>query len=257
MDWFINLNVIMQAFLAATFTFLITSLGSAIVFCFKKVNKNLSDILLGVSAGIMLAASYFSLLAPAIDQAINMAFLPYIIVPVGLLFLTDKIFSKLMAKQKKNETAKRIFLLVSSITIHNIPEGLSIGVAFGSIIYGLDGATVMSALGLAIGIGLQNFPEGCAVSLPLRREGMSRTKSFIIGALSGIVEPISAIIGALLVLKIKSIMPFLLAFAAGAMIFVVVEELIPESQQNHNKNMITMFTLLGFIIMMVLDVALG
>lgn len=262
MDWFINLNVIMQAFLAATFTFLITSLGSAIVFCFKKVNKNLSDILLGVSAGIMLAASYFSLLAPAIDQAINMAFLPYIIVPVGflcgglLLFLTDKIFSKLMAKQKKNETAKRIFLLVSSITIHNIPEGLSIGVAFGSIIYGLDGATVMSALGLAIGIGLQNFPEGCAVSLPLRREGMSRTKSFIIGALSGIVEPISAIIGALLVLKIKSIMPFLLAFAAGAMIFVV-EELIPESQQNHNKNMITMFTLLGFIIMMVLDVALG
>ena len=173
MDWFINLNVIMQAFLAATFTFLITSLGSAIVFCFKKVNKNLSDILLGVSAGIMLAASYFSLLAPAIDQAINMAFLPYIIVPVGflcgglLLFLTDKIFSKLMAKQKKNETAKRIFLLVSSITIHNIPEGLSIGVAFGSIIYGLDGATVMSALGLAIGIGLQNFPEGCAVSLPL------------------------------------------------------------------------------------------
>ena len=263
MDWFINLNVIMQAFLAATFTFLITSLGSAIVFCFKKVNKNLSDILLGVSAGIMLAASYFSLLAPAIDQAINMAFLPYIIVPIGflcgglLLFLTDKIFSKLMAKQKKNETAKRIFLLVSSITIHNIPEGLSIGVAFGSIIYGLDGATVMSALGLAIGIGLQNFPEGCAVSLPLRREGMSRTKSFIIGALSGIVEPISAIIGALLVLKIKSIMPFLLAFAAGAMIFVVVEELIPESQQNHNKNMITMFTLLGFIIMMVLDVALG
>ena len=255
MDWFINLNVVMQAFLAATFTFLITALGSAIVFFFKKVNKNLSDILLGVSAGIMLAASYFSLLAPAIKEASNMAFLPYVIVPLGflcgglLLFLTDKLFSKMMAKQKKDETSKRIFLLVSSITIHNIPEGLSIGVAFGSIVYGLEGATVLAALGLALGIGLQNFPEGCAVSLPLRREGMSRTKAFIIGALSGIV--------ALLVLKIQYIMPFLLSFAAGAMIFVVVEELIPESQQNHNKNMITMYTLAGFIIMMILDVALG
>ena len=163
----------------------------------------------------------------------------------------------MMAKQKKDETSKRIFLLVSSITIHNIPEGLSIGVAFGSIVYGLEGATVLAALGLALGIGLQNFPEGCAVSLPLRREGMSRTKAFIIGALSGIVEPLAAIMGALLVLKIQYIMPFLLSFAAGAMIFVVVEELIPESQQNHNKNMITMYTLGGFIIMMILDVALG
>ena len=263
MDWFINLNVVMQAFLAATFTFLITALGSAIVFFFKKVNKNLSDILLGVSAGIMLAASYFSLLAPAIKEASNMAFLPYVIVPLGflcgglLLFLTDKLFSKMMAKQKKNETSKRIFLLVSSITMHNIPEGLSIGVAFGSVVYGLEGATVLAALGLDLGIGLQNFHEGCAVSLPLRREGMSRTKAFIIGALSGIVEPLAAIMGALLVLKIQYIMPFLLSFAAGAMIFVVVEELIPESQQNHNQNMITMYTLGGFVIMMILDVALG
>ena len=260
MDWFINLNVVMQAFIAATFTFLITALGSAIVFCFKKVNKNLSDILLGMSAGIMLAASYFSLLAPAIKEATNMEFLPYVIVPIGflcgglLLLLTDKIFSKLMAKQKKDETAKRIFLLVSSITIHNIPEGLSIGVAFGSVIYGIEGATVLSALGLALGIGLQNFPEGCAVSLPLRREGMSRTKSFIIGALSGIVEPIAAIVGALLVLKIQFIMPILLSFAAGAMIFVVVEELIPESQSGKHSNIATIGVAIGFVLMMILDV---
>lgn len=257
------MNVILQAFLAATFTFLITSLGSALVFCFKKVNKNISDIILGISAGIMLAASYFSLLNPAIESAKTLSNCAALVVAFGfflgglLLFTTDKIFSKLMKKKQKKDNSKKIFLLVSSITIHNIPEGLSIGVAFGSVFYGLPGATTLAALGLALGIGLQNFPEGCAVSLPLRQAGMSRMKAFLIGALSGLVEPIAAVIGAILVLKVQFVMPILLSFAAGAMIYVIVEELIPESQQNSNQDIVTLYTLVGFIIMMILDVALG
>lgn len=262
MNIFLEMNVILQAFLAATFTFLITSLGSALVFCFKKVNKNISDIILGISAGIMLAASYFSLLNPAIESAKTLSNCAALVVAFGfflgglLLFTTDKIFSKIM-KKKKKENSKKIFLLVSSITIHNIPEGLSIGVAFGSVFYGLPGATTLAALGLALGIGLQNFPEGCAVSLPLRQAGMSRMKAFLIGALSGLVEPIAAVIGAILVLKVQFVMPILLSFAAGAMIYVIVEELIPESQQNSNQDIVTLYTLVGFIIMMILDVALG
>lgn len=263
MNIFLEMNVILQAFLAATFTFLITSLGSALVFCFKKVNKNISDIILGISAGIMLAASYFSLLNPAIESAKTLSNCAALVVAFGfflgglLLFTTDKIFTKLMKKKKKKENSKKIFLLVSSITIHNIPEGLSIGVAFGSVFYGLPGATTLAALGLALGIGLQNFPEGCAVSLPLRQAGMSRIKAFLIGALSGLVEPIAAVIGAILVLKVQFVMPILLSFAAGAMIYVIVEELIPESQQNSNQDIVTLYTLVGFIIMMILDVALG
>ena len=263
MNIFLEMNVILQAFLAATFTFLITSLGSALVFCFKKVNKNISDIILGISAGIMLAASYFSLLNPAIESAKTLSNCAALVVAFGfflgglLLFTTDKIFSKIMKKKKKKENSKKIFLLVSSITIHNIPEGLSIGVAFGSVFYGLPGATTLAALGLALGIGLQNFPEGCAVSLPLRQAGMSRMKAFLIGALSGLVEPIAAVIGAILVLKVQFVMPILLSFAAGAMIYVIVEELIPESQQNSNQDIVTLYTLVGFIIMMILDVALG
>lgn len=263
MEMFLGLNVVLQAFIAGIVTWLITALGAGVVFLFKSVNKNLMDYLLGTSAGVMLAATYFSLLGPAINQAENLGYISYIIVSVGLilgallLFGSDKLFSKLSNKKKNLKGNKRIFLLVSSITIHNIPEGLSIGVAFGSVIYGLPGATVLAALGLAIGIGLQNFPEGCAVSLPLRREGYSRKTSFLIGALSGIVEPIAAVLGAILVTKVRFVLPILLAFAAGAMIYVVIEELIPESQQNNNKDMITLFTIFGFIIMMVLDVALG
>ena len=263
MNIFLEMNVILQAFLAATFTFLITSLGSALVFCFKKVNKNISDIILGISAGIMLAASYFSLLNPAIESAKTLSNCAALVVAFGfflgglLLFTTDKIFSKLMKKKQKKDNSKKIFLLVSSITIHNIPEGLSIGVAFGSVFYGLPGATTLAALGLALGIGLQNFPEGCAVSLPLRQAGMSRMKAFLIGALSGLVEPIAAVIGAILVLKVQFVMPILLSFAAGAMIYVIVEELIPESQQNSNQDIVTLYTVVGFIIMMILDVALG
>ena len=159
--------------------------------------------------------------------------------------------------QNKSSNLKRTLMLIVSITLHNIPEGLAVGVAFGSTLYGLDGATLMSAWTLAIGIGIQNFPEGTAVSVPLRREGFSRKKSFIYGMLSGIVEPISGVLGALLVLKVRIILPFLLAFAAGAMIYVVIQELIPESQTNENKEVISMCTLIGFTIMMLLDVLLG
>ena len=165
----------------------------------------------------------------------------------------DKFFSKKNPSNKK----KRCFMLISSITLHNIPEGLAVGVAFGSIMYNLDGASISSAIALAIGIGIQNFPEGCAVSIPLRREGMTRTKAFFYGQLSAIVEPISGVIGALLVLKIRIILPFLLAFAAGAMIYVVVAELIPECIHNKHKCLISMFSLIGFTIMMILDVLLA
>ena len=162
-----------------------------------------------------------------------------------------------MKKVKKKSSFKRSLMLIISITLHNIPEGLAVGVAFGSLKYGLDGVTLGSCSLLALGIGLQNFPEGTAVSVPLRREGMSRKKSFFVGQLSGIVEPISGVIGALLVLKVRLLLPFLLAFAAGAMIYVVIEELIPESQTNKRKDLMALFSLIGFSIMMILDVALG
>ena len=162
-----------------------------------------------------------------------------------------------LQKNTTNSLNKRIMMLITSITLHNIPEGLAVGVAFGSTLYGLDGATLMSAWTLALGIGIQNFPEGTAVSVPLRREGLSRKKSFFFGQLSGVVEPIAGVLGALLVLKMRIILPFLLAFAAGAMIYVVTEELIPESQTNESKDLMAMFCLIGFTIMMVLDVLLG
>ena len=176
-----------------------------------------------------------------------------------LIFIGDKLFNHYLKKAniEKTQSTKRSLLLVSSITLHNIPEGLAIGVAFGSVIYGLNGATLIAAWILALGIGIQNFPEGTAVSVPLRREGMSRRKAFFYGQLSGVVEPISAVLGAILVLKMQVLLPYLLAFAAGAMIYVVVQELIPESQSNDNKSIMALFTLLGFSIMMILDVALG
>jgi len=209
----------------------------------------------------MIAASFWSLLSPSIEMAENLGMNKIIMPTLGfisgglLLVISDKIF------QKKSNTIsdkkKRIFMLIFSITMHNIPEGLAVGVAFGSVMYGLEGATILSALGLALGIGIQNFPEGTAVSVPLRREGLSRKKAFFYGQLSGIVEPIAGVIGALLVLKVRFILPFLLAFAAGAMIYVVAQELIPESQTNKRKSLISICTLIGFAIMMILDVALG
>jgi len=256
-----NMSPILLAFLATIFTWMITALGASIVFFFKKVNKTILDCMLSIAAGVMIAASFWSLLSPSIEMAENLGMNKIIMPTLGfisgglLLVISDKIF------QKKSNTIsdkkKRIFMLIFSITMHNIPEGLAVGVAFGSVMYGLEGATILSALGLALGIGIQNFPEGTAVSVPLRREGLSRKKAFFYGQLSGIVEPIAGVIGALLVLKVRFILPFLLSFAAGAMIYVVAQELIPESQTNKRKSLISICTLIGFAIMMILDVILG
>lgn len=257
-NWFLNLNYIYQALLATIFTYLVTLLGASIVFFFKKISKNVMDAMLGFAAGVMIAASYFSLLAPAIDTSSELNLNPWLITSIGflsgglLLFLADKIFNKFLGKKNK-----RILMLISSITIHNIPEGMAVGIAFGSTYYGINGATTISALMLALGIGLQNFPEGSAVSIPLLREGMSRKKAFFYGQLSAIVEPIFGVIGAILVLKMQLLLPFFLSFAAGAMIYVVISELIPESQANEKKELMAIFTIIGFIVMMILDVALG
>lgn len=266
-DFFIGLNPVWQALIATLFTWLVTALGAALVFFFKKVNKTALDAMLGFAAGVMIAASFWSLLEPAIEMAENLKMMSWLTVFIGffggglLLFFSDKLFEHFEKRKtkvnEKNNSFKRCLLLISSITLHNIPEGLAVGVAFGSIAYGLDGATLSAACLLALGIGLQNFPEGSAVSIPLRREGMSRGKAFWYGQLSGIVEPIAGVLGALLVLKARFLLPYLLAFAAGAMIYVVVQELIPESQSNKRKDLMALFTIIGFSVMMILDIALG
>lgn len=263
-NWFLNSNHIIQALMAGLFTFSITAFGASFVFLFKKINKSIMDAMLGFSAGVMIAASFWSLLSPSIEMANSLNMIAWLVALIGflfggiLLFIGDKIFDKISEKKKIiNTKFKRCLMLMFSITLHNIPEGLAVGVAFGSIAYGLDGASTSTACLLALGIGLQNFPEGTAVSVPLRREGFSRTKSFIYGSLSALVEPISSIIGAILVIKVRYLLPYLLAFAAGAMIYVVVEELIPESQTNKKKDLMALFTLIGFSIMMILDVGLG
>ena len=262
-DFFVNLNPVVQALIATLFTWFVTLLGAALVYFFKNINKNIMDGMLGFSAGIMIAASFFSLLKPAGEMAENLKMIVWLVLVSGfmlggiLLFVGDKVFEHFYDKKKNSTSMKRILMLIFSITLHNIPEGLAVGVAFGSIAYNLDGATLGSALVLALGIGLQNFPEGTAVSVPLRREGLSRNKSFFFGQLSGIVEPISGVIGALLVLKVRLILPFLLSFASGAMIYVVIQELIPASQSNERKDLMALFTLLGFAVMMILDIALS
>ena len=257
-------NPILLAFLATLFTYSVTLIGASIVFLFKKVKKNIMDAMLGFAAGIMIAASFWSLLSPAIEMAKSLNMITWLVAFLGfftgglLLFIGDKIFNFLnKKKENKNNSFKRSLMLIFSITLHNIPEGLAVGVAFGTIAYGLEGATLINACLLALGIGLQNFPEGTAVSVPLRREGFSRKKAFLYGQLSGIVEPISGFLGALLVMKVRLLLPFLLAFAAGAMIYVVVEELIPESQTNEKKDLMALFTLIGFSVMMILDISLG
>lgn len=254
-DFLNNFNPIFLALLATLFTFLVTSLGSAIVFIFKNIKKDIMDICLSISAGIMLSASFWSLLNPSIELSnklsISIIFVFLGFVLGGLLILFgNKIYNK-------NQDKMKLANLIFAITLHNIPEGLAIGVAFGSILYGLEGATITSALILALGIGIQNFPEGSAISLPLRREGITRKKAFIIGSLSGIVEPIFGVIGAILAIQIQYILPFLLSFAAGAMIYVVIIELIPESQTNKRKDLMALFCIIGFTIMMILDVTLG
>ena len=260
-NFFVNLNPVMQAFLATMMTYCFTALGSAMVFPFKSVNRNVMDAILGMAGGLMIAASFFSLLNPAIEKAEVLGQTAWLMVSLGflaggiLLFLTDKISTKILEKKSRDTNHKRIFMLLFSITMHNIPEGLVVGLAFGSLAHG--NTTLGAACMLALGIAIQNFPEGSALSIPMRREGYSRSKAFFLGQVSGWVEPVAGVLGALLVLKVQSILPFALAFAAGAMIYVVVEEIIPESQTNKRKDLMAFFTLIGFILMMILDVSLG
>jgi ZIP family zinc transporter len=268
-SYFQNYHPILQALAAGVFTWAVTAMGAAAVFTSRKYSQKILDSMLGFAAGVMIAASFWSLLAPAIAMSQGSGIAPWI--PAAAGFLLGTIFLRMIDKVlphlhigfpiSEAEGIKtswhRSVLLVLAITLHNIPEGLAIGVAFGAVAAGFSSATLPAAIALALGIGIQNFPEGFAVSMPLRREGMSRLKSFWYGQISGFVEPIAAVIGAGAVLLAKPLLPYALAFAAGAMIFVVVEEVIPESQRNGNTDLATGGTILGFIVMMILDVALG
>lgn len=269
LSFFAELSHPIQALLATLCTWGLTALGAGLVFFFKTIHKNIMDAMLGFAAGVMVAASFWSLLSPAIELAEELFTTSWFPVSLGflcggmLLFLGDKIFNYWTERSQKvqdlssTSSLKRCWMLIFSITLHNIPEGLAVGVAFASLAYGLDGASLPAACLLALGIGIQNLPEGTAVSVPLRREGFSRKKAFFFGQLSGLVEPIAGLAGALLALKARILLPFLLSFAAGAMIYVVVQELIPESQSNERKEVMALFTLVGFSVMMILDVALG
>ena len=268
-NWFAELNPVLQALLATLFTWFVTALGAGLVFFFKTINRKVLDAMLGFAAGVMIAASYWSLLAPAIEMAEESNLPAWIPATTGFLlggfflWIADKILPHLhlgfpMAEAEGLKTSwQRSVLLVLAITLHNIPEGLAVGVAFGALASDIPSATLAGAMALALGIGIQNFPEGAAVSVPLRREGFSRLKSFWYGQLSGAVEPVAGVIGAAAVIFIKPILPYALAFAAGAMIYVVVEELIPESQLEKNTDVATIGAMLGFAVMMTLDVALG
>lgn len=262
-------NVVVWALIATLGTWGLTALGAATVFCFRNPSPKTMNILLGFASGVMIAASFWSLLQPAIERARDTHSLPaWIVVSFGFLsgaifmWICDKIVTRAHRRSVCQNTKKinRILLLVLSITLHNIPEGLSVGVAFGALhTNGYTAEALMGAATIALGIGLQNFPEGAAVSLPLRREGYSATKSFLMGQASGMVEPIAGVLGAVMVVYMETILPFALAFAAGTMILVAVHELIPECQQNQDETpyFSTMGIVLGFALMMVLDVALG
>lgn len=281
-NWFIEQNPVIQALIAGLFTWALTAIGAALVFFFKTSSRKALDISLGFTGGVMIAASFWSLLSPAIDYVemqneMGLSSIPSWIPPaigffLGALFLfwLDKIIPHLHIFSKRKDAEgmttnwKKTILLVLAIALHNIPEGLAVGVAFGALanpeILGMEGQnvfTIGSAIALAIGIGIQNFPEGFAVSMPLRRQGVSRFKSWQWGQLSAIVEPIFAVIGAAVVMQVLPILPYALAFAAGAMIFIVVEEVIPESQSGGHTDLATMGLIAGFIVMMILDVALG
>ncbi len=271
MEWISNQNHIFLALLATLMTWAMTALGAAMVFFFKEINRKVLNTMLGFAAGVMIAASFWSLLAPAIEMAEDSSIPAWLVAAIGFmggaafLYLADRIIPHMHLNSKDGESEgittnlKRSILLVFSITLHNIPEGLAVGVAFGAIANGITDGSLMSALAIAIGIGLQNFPEGAAVSIPLRREGLSRRRSFFYGQASGIVEPIAGVLGAALVMFVKPVLPYALAFAAGAMIFVVVEELIPEAQSGSHESthLATAGCIIGFTVMMILDVALG
>lgn len=268
-EWFGGLSPIWQTLIATGFTWFVTALGAGVVFIFKTVERKILDGMLGFAAGVMIAASFWSLLSPAIEMSEASGvpgWMPAVIgflLGGGFLWTIDHFLPHLhigfpMEEAEGIKTRwQRSVLLVLAITLHNIPEGLAVGVAFGAVSADLPSASLAGAIALALGIGIQNFPEGTAVSVPLRREGMSRLKSFWYGQLSGFVEPIAGVIGAGAVLLMRPILPYALAFAAGAMIYVVVEELIPESQLEKNTHVATFGSMLGFAVMMMLDVALG
>ena len=269
MDYIKELSPVTQAFIATCFTWFLTALGAGLVFFFKTINRKVLDAMLGFAAGVMIAASFWSLLAPAIEMSEISGNSPWKGPVLG--FLAGGVFLKIADSiiphvHHRMETDKaegvktswrRSVLLVTAVTLHNIPEGLAVGVAFGALGANIPSATFAGAVALAVGIGLQNFPEGAAVSIPLRREGLSRSKSFAYGQLSGVVEPIAGVIGAVAVIVMRPLLPFALSFAAGAMIYVVVEELIPEAQSSGDSDIATLGTMLGFTVMMTLDVALG
>ena len=264
-----SISPVWQAFWATCFTWFVTALGAAMVFFFKTISRKVLDGMLGFAAGVMIAASFWSLLAPSIALSEEMGFTPWIPPVIGFLAggvslrIVDRILPHLHPGFPISEVEgvhtswHKSVLLVLAITLHNIPEGLAVGVAFGAVGAGIPSASLAGAVALAIGIGLQNFPEGTAVSVPLRRMGLSRFKSFWYGQLSGIVEPIGGVLGAIAVLAMRPLLPYALAYAAGAMIFVVVEDAIPESQLSGNTDIATLGAMVGFAVMMSLDVALG
>ena len=267
--YFLELSPVMQALAATTFTWLVTAAGASLVFFLKNLNHQLMDGMLGFTGGVMIAASFWSLLAPAIAMSEDLDVPNWLPAAVGFLtgalflFSLDKVLPHLHLNFKKSESEgiktdwHRSTLLILAITLHNIPEGLAVGVAFGAVAANLPHADLGAAIALAIGIGLQNFPEGIAVAMPLRRQGFSRLKSFWYGQLSAIVEPIAGVAGALAVIYATPILPYALAFAAGAMVYVVIEEVVPESQRAKFTDTSTLGFIGGFIIMMILDVALG
>ncbi|MGX7199557.1 ZIP family metal transporter [Enterococcus nangangensis] len=270
-DFFLKLQPWQQALVGTGFTYLMTALGAGLVFFFKNIKKEVLNLMLGFASGVMIAASFWSLLDPAIAQAEANGDIPWLVAAVGFgaggifLYIADKTLPHMHFGPKHEKEGlpthlRRTILLVFSITLHNIPEGLAVGVAFGAVAEMANPtAGVLAAISVALGIGIQNFPEGAAVSIPLRQEGLSRTKAFLYGQASGIVEPIAGVLGAILVTRVEALLPYALAFAAGAMIYVVVEELIPEAQQNaSSKRHYAVFgVMVGFMIMMILDVALG
>lgn len=268
-DGLLNYDPVLLALGATLFTWFVTAAGASMVFFFKSINKKILNSMLGFAAGVMIAASFWSLLKPAIEMSEENGSLSWMPALVGFLsggaflLIVDKLLPHLhlglsVDKAEGIKTSwQRSVLLVLAITLHNIPEGLAVGVAFGALAHNPDLGVLTGAIALAIGIGLQNFPEGAAVSIPLRREGFTRLKAFNYGQLSGIVEPIAGVIGAYLVLTITPLLPYALSFAAGAMIFVVIEELIPESQTGNETDLSTIGAMLGFATMMLLDVALG
>ncbi|MBK9254941.1 MAG: ZIP family metal transporter [Saprospiraceae bacterium] len=266
-QYFESISPVLAAFYATLFTWALTAFGASFVFIFKTMNRAVLDGMLGFTGGVMVAASFWSLLAPALEMSHGEGFVKVIPAATGFLlgalfiFGLDKILPHLHINFQESEGVKspwqKTTLLVLAITLHNIPEGLAIGVLFGGVAAGIPEATIAGAVVLSIGIGIQNFPEGLAVAVPLRRMGMSRFKSFLYGQSSALVEPVAAVVGAVAVNFFTPILPYALAFAAGAMIFVVVEEVIPETQQDKHTDIATMGFIGGFIIMMCLDVALG